>query len=71
MRTFISLRSHFVSRSEFLPLLGRGGHPFFLDKKGRKSQGKTNRSARFSEPRAHHGSKKILVKLKIIADESE
>jgi hypothetical protein len=46
-------------------------YPFFLDKKGRKSQGKTKSSARFSGPRAHHDSKKILVKLKIIADESE
>jgi len=39
-------------------------HPFFLDKKGRKSQGKTNRSARFSEPRAHHHSEMNLVNFK-------
>jgi len=56
-----------VSHSDFLPLLGRGGHPFFLDKKGRKSQGKTKSSARFSGQRAQHRSEKNLVNLKIIA----
>jgi hypothetical protein len=62
-----SLHSLTVSISNFLPLLGRGGHPFFLDKKGRKSQGKTKSSARFSGQRAHHRSEKNLVNLKIIA----
>jgi hypothetical protein len=52
-----SLCARSVSLSDFLPLFGRGGHPFFLDKKGRKSQGKTKSSARFSEPPAHRRSK--------------
>jgi hypothetical protein len=34
------------------PLFGRGGHPFLLDQKGRKNQGKTNCSARFPWPSA-------------------
>jgi hypothetical protein len=51
----------------FIPLLGRGDHPFFLDKKGRKSQGKTKCSARFSGLPAHRRSEYIMVYLKIIA----
>jgi hypothetical protein len=39
------------------PLFGRGGHPFLLDQKGRKNQGKTKSSARFPKPRARHQSK--------------
>jgi hypothetical protein len=47
----------------FFPLLGRGGHPFFLDKKGRKSQEKTKCSARFSGLPAHRCSEYIMVYL--------
>jgi hypothetical protein len=61
-----SLHALTVSLSNFLPLLGRGGHPFFLDKKGRKSQGKTKCSARFSGPPAQYRSKWIMVCLKNI-----
>jgi hypothetical protein len=43
------------------PLFGRGGHPFLLDQKGRKNQGKTNYSARFPKPRAQHRSKWFLL----------
>jgi hypothetical protein len=39
------------------------GLPILLDQKGRKNQGKTKCSARFSEPPAHHRSKAIMVYL--------
>jgi hypothetical protein len=36
-------------------------HPFLLDQKGRKNQGKTKCSARFFEPPTHHCSEAIMV----------